>query len=224
MASCATKRDYQNKEGNMTLNKTKARHRWMTASTALATLALLTIGGAPATADNHLPERYQANVMVTAGAAAGGSTSLEIHIKAWTTEEERQQILSEIIDSTSLSQRNRNRAVARALRGASKVGFVAPRASTSWPLHYAKEFKLPDGGRRILLATDRPVSFVEAYGNLQAGDFDVTILELSFDKDGKGEGILSLGTEVRWNEETEKLEVTNFSSQPIRLGNIRKLK
>lgn len=208
----------------MTRETMRSSSRWLPVAIPLAALALLATGGSPAEAEDHLPERYRANVMVTAGAAAGGSTMLDITIKAWTTEEERQQILSEIIDSTSLQKRNRNRAVARALRGASSVGFVAPRASTSWPLHYAKEFKLADGGRRVLLATDRPVTFVEAYGNLQAGDFDVTILELSFDKDGKGEGILSLGTEVRWNEQTEKLEITNFSSQPIRLGNIRKLK
>ncbi len=187
-------------------------------------LALFMTGLAPATAEEHLTERYQANVMVAAGAGAGSATSIDITIKSWTTEEEREQILSEIIESTSLQKRNRNRAVARALRGASKVGFVAPRASHSWPLHYAREFKLADGGRRVLLATDRPVTFAEAYGNLQAGDFDVTIIELSFDKDGNGEGILSLGTEVTWNAETEKLEVTNFSSQPIRLGNVRQIK
>ncbi len=177
-----------------------------------------------AEAESRLPEHFQANVMATAGAAGGRSTMLEIRVLGWTSEEERQQLLSEIIESTSQQKRNRNRAVARALRGASRVGIVFPRASTGWPLHYAKEFPLEDGGRRILLATDRPVTFTEAYGNLMFGDFDVTIIELNLDKDGNGEGILSLGTEVSWNPEAEKLEVTNFSSQPLRLGNVRRVK
>lgn len=196
--------------------------RWLPMLIALALLATV---GAPAAAEGELPQRYQANVMATSGAVGGpGSTMLEITIRNWTTEEERLQILQEIIDATSLQERNRNRAVARALRGASRVGFVAPRAQHSWPLHYAREFSQEDGGRRVLLATDRPVTFAEAYGNLQAGDFDVTIIELSFDKDGNGEGVLSLGTEVRWNADSKKLEITNFSSQPLRLGNVRRVK
>ena len=45
---------------------------------------------------------------------------------------------------------------------------------------------------------------------------------MTLDAEGNGEGVLSLGTEVRWNDKEEKLEVTNFSSQPIKLGNVRR--
>ncbi len=56
------------------------------------------------------------------------------------------------------------------------------------------------------------------------GDFDVTIILLTVDESGKGEGILSLGTEVKWNDSTNKLEVTNVTSQPIKLGDVRPAK
>ncbi len=82
---------------------------------------------------------------------------------------------------------------------------------------------LEDGKRQIVLATDRPVSFAEAYDQSRLGDFDVTIILLTVDAEGKGEGLLSMGTEVKWNDSTNKLEITNVSSQPIKLGDVRRV-
>ena len=36
-----------------------------------------------------------------------------------------------------------------------------------------------------------------------------------------GEGLLSLGTEVKWNDQAGKIEITNVTSQPIKLGDVR---
>ena len=171
-----------------------------------------------------LPMNFQASVMVTQSGMPGPRTSMiEIRVREWTTDEEREQVLSEIKEASAQSTRNRNRAVARALRGASTVGSMNFQAQTSWPIRYSRMYQGTDGTVRIVLATDRPVSFTEALNQGSAvGDFDVTIVELTLDAEGNGEGVLSLGTEVRWNDKDEKLEVTNFSSQPIKLGNVRR--
>ena len=58
------------------------------------------------------------------------------------------------------------------------------------------------------------------WGDRGSLDSDRRILTL--DTEGNGEGVLSLGTEVRWNDRENKLEVTNFSSQPIKLGSVRR--
>jgi len=194
----------------------------------LALLLPLVAVPAPTIAEESgdMPMHFQANVMVQAGSGrppGGRTTMIEIRIREWTTEEERQQVLSEIREASAGNQRSRNRAVARALRGASTVGSMNLRAQTSWPIRYSRMTKLAEGGMRILLATDRPVSFAEALNQAAlVGDFDVTVLELTFDAEGNGDGVLSVGTEVRWNSETEKLEITNFSSQPVKLGNVRR--
>lgn len=147
---------------------------------------------------------------------------LEIRLQSLTTDEEREQILGEIKESSAQGPRNHNRAVARALRGASRVGSMNLRAQTGWPIRYSRMEKTADGKLRILLATDRPVNFEEAATRSMAGEFDVTVVELTLDVEGNGDGVVSVGTEVRWNSETDKLEVTNFSSQLVRLGNIRR--
>jgi hypothetical protein len=177
----------------------------------------------PAAAEEMETLRFEANVMAGSGQGGHRSTMIEIRVRAWTTEEERQMVLDEIKEASAQSTRNRNRAVARALRGASRVGSMNLRAQTSWPIRYSRLVEGADGSRRILLATDRPVTFAEAFGNTQAGDFDVTLVELIFDAEGNGRGSLSLGTEVRWNDAEEKLEVTNLTSQPVRLGNVRQV-
>jgi hypothetical protein len=192
-------------------------------STALLILmaVVLTVGGAPAAAKdkNKSIEQYQANSMATGG--GGRSSMIEINIYGWSAEEDRAEALEAIQAAYEKNKRNRNRSVAQALRGLPKVGYVFFAGQQGWPIRYSRVVDMGDGNRRILLATDRPVSFREAYANSQFGDFDVTMIELTVDASGNGSGVLSLGTEVVWNKETEKLEVTNVSSQPVRLENVR---
>jgi hypothetical protein len=209
-------------KGERDMTRKSMKFAGQSAVLVLALVPLLTLTGAPAVAENELPESFEANVMVVTGQPGGPrSNLLEIRIREWTTEEDRGQLLTEIQEATSQRARNRNRAVARALRGGHTIGSVNLRATTSWPLRFSRQYPLENGGRRILLATDRPVTFQEEITSSVARDFDVTVIELMLDKDGQGEGTLSVGTEVTWNPQTEKLEVTNFSTQAVRLTNVR---
>ena len=190
---------------------------------ALTAIVLtLLLGGAPAAAkdQNKSIDSYQANAMATG--AGSRSSMVEINIYGWTTEEDRAETLAEIQAAYEENARNRDRSVAKALRGLPKVGYMFFAGRQGWPIRYARAVDVGDGTRRILLATDRPVSFAEAYANSQLGDYDVTLVELTVDASGNGTGVLSLGTEVVWNKETEKLEVTNVTSQPVRLENVRR--
>ena len=111
--------------------------------------------------------------------------------------------------------------IAKALRGQAKAGYAFMAGKQGYPLRYAKSFDMGNGKRQIILATDRPVSFGEVYQQTQLGDFDVTLVVLTLDENGKGEGVLSLGTELKWNDKEGKIEMTNVSSQPIKLGGVR---
>lgn len=197
------------------------------AALALVLALLIPLIGMPSLAvaeeSFDLPMNLQGNLMLTQSGTGGRRSSmLQIRIREWTTEEERHQILTEIQESSAQGGRNHNRAVARALRGGSRVGTLNAPGGTGWSLRYSRYSKTPDGKYRIILATDRPVAFAEAWNSSMAGEFDVTVIQITLDAEGNGEGTLSLGTEVRWNNETEKLEVTNLSTQPIQLGDVRR--
>ena len=189
--------------------------QWQVATAAGSVLVLaLALGAMPALAQKSI-EQYQANAIVQTG---GGASMVEINIYRWSTDEERDELLQAIKDATNSNRRNRD--VSTALRGQKKTGFAFLAGRMGYPLRYAREFKT-DEGRQIVLATDRPVSFGEVYSQGQAGDFDTTIIVLKLDDKGHGEGIVSVGTEVLWNDKTGKLEVTNATSQPVKLGNVR---
>ena len=165
---------------------------------------------------NKSIERYKANAIVQTG---GGASMAEINIYRWSTDEERAELLQAIKDATN--DKRQARKVAQALRGQKKAGYAFMANKQGYPLRYARAFDMGGGKRQIILATDRPVSFQEAYNQTQMGDFDVSLIILNLDDNNKGEGILSLGTELKWNEKEGKIEMTNVSSQPIKLGDVR---
>jgi len=172
----------------------------------------------PVVAKEKIPiiAKYKANAMAQGGPT--GTTMVELQIYRWSSDEERGEILEVIKDATG--GKSNDRAVAKELRGQKKTGYVWFAGKQGYPLRYARKFDMGDGKTQIILATDRPVSFGEVYSGSQAGDWDVTMMLLNLDKDGKGDGLLSMGTEVKWNDSTKKLEVTNVTSQPVKLTNV----
>ena len=168
---------------------------------------------------NKSIERYKANAIVQTG---GGASMAEINIYRWSTDQERAELLQAIKDATN--DKRQARKVAQALRGQKKTGYAFMANKQGYPLRYARAFDMGGGKRQIILATDRPVSFQEAYNQTQMGDFDVSLIILNLDENNKGDGVLSLGTELKWNDKEGKIEMTNVSSQPIRLGDVRKTK
>jgi hypothetical protein len=60
----------------------------------------------------------------------------------------------------------------------------------------------------------------EATGTTQSIDFSVSLIVLTLDAEGNGEGTLTDGAEILFNETTNSLEITNIGNQPIRLTNV----
>jgi len=185
----------------------------------LALIVALSLAVAPTVAKEKIPiiAKYKANAMAQGGPT--GATMVDLQIYRWSSDEERGQILAAIKAMTG--GKPNNRGVAKELRGLEKTGYVWFAGKQGYPLRYARKFDMGDGKTQIILATDRPVSFGEVYSQSQAGDWDVSLMLLNLDKDGKGDGLLSMGTEVTWNESAGKIEVSNMSSQPTKLGNVR---
>jgi hypothetical protein len=181
---------------------------------AVLAVLVLAVGVIPAVAKKmEIIESYDANALVE---TAGAGSMATINIYRWSSDAERDELLGVI-----KSAKSGDRDVAKALRGQEKAGYAFMSGRQGYPLRYAREFKMGDGKRQIILATDRPVSFQEGYTDSMAGDFDVTIIILNVDENGKGDGILSVGTEVKWDDQTNKIEPTNMSSQPVKLTNVR---
>ena len=166
-------------------------------------------------------ESFTANVMVMSSPGRSNSSILTMNIYEWSSEEDRAKITEAIQEATDDPRSQNVRTVSRTLRKLDRVGILFLQGGRGWPIRYTRQLDSGDGGRQIVIALDRPVTFSEVYAGSQARDFDVTLIVLNLDSSGNGEGIASVGTEVVWNSAEDRIEITNFSSQPVRLTNVR---
>jgi hypothetical protein len=87
------------------------------------------------------------------------------------------------------------------------------------PLRFATQRELPGGGRRILVATDRRISFFEAVNRPRSSDFPFLLLDIRLDANGKGTGKLLPVARVEVGAD-DMIEVENYASEPIRLTEV----
>ena len=191
--------------------------RTLIASSLVVVVALL-LTVSPSLANKKAIAQYQANAMAVDGTQGSRSAVLQMSIYKWSDEDDREEVLDAIKEATE--NKRAYRAVPEALRKLGKAGYMFLAGGQGWPIRYARQIEA-DGRRQILLATDRPVTFSEVYRGSAVRDFDITLIVLEWEDSDKGEGIASVGTEIKWNETKGQIEITNFSSQPVRLGDVR---
>ena len=189
--------------------------------TAAALLIAALLAPAPSQAKKQETiESFTANVMVMDTPGQQNSSILSMNIYGWTSDEDRETVLDAIKEASGDIRSQSVRQVSTTLRKLGKAGYLFLMGERGWPIRYAREFETSDG-RQIILGLERPVTFSEVYAGSQARDFDVTVIVLNLDSSGNGEGVASVGTELVWNEAEDKIGITNFSSQPVKLTSVR---
>ena len=192
---------------------------------AMVTAAVLLIAALLAPAPSQAKkqktiESFTANVMVMNTPGQQNSSILTMNIYGWTSDEDREKVLDAIKEASGDIRSQSVRQVSTTLRKLGKAGYLFLMGERGWPIRYARAFET-SSGRQIILGLERPVTFSEVYAGSQARDFDVTVIVLKLDSSGNGEGIASVGTELVWNEAEDKIGITNFSSQPVKLTSVR---
>ena len=96
------------------------------------------------------------------------------------------------------------------------VGRIYTPGSIGYDLRYAEERKLPDGGREIILATDRPMSFWEIVNRPRSAEYPFTWVQFTMRPDGTGEGKLAVAARIIGEEADDLIEVEDFAIYPVR--------
>ena len=156
-------------------------------------------------------ERFTA-VAIVNNERASGSGIVQIDITRWSTAAERTSLLAVL-------KKDGAEKLLNALQDTRPVGIIKTPDSLGYDLHYANQTPLPDGGRRIVIATDRPIGFWEASHRPRTIDYPFTVIQMEIDKDGKGKGTLSYATKIIPAGDTIVLE--NFGIQPVMLTEIK---
>ena len=152
--------------------------------------------------------------MGTAGTPRGKrSGTVSIIVERWSTDEERRAMVQAFMEKGQdglLTQ----------LRKTPRLGTIRTPNTLGWELHYAVQVPTEDGGRRILLGTDREMGYWEASNQPRTTDYPFTLVEMRLDKEGKGEGKLSLATQISVSKDGRQVELENYSSEPVRLQKV----
>jgi hypothetical protein len=164
------------------------------------------------------PEKFTATVVNMSNVGRSGMVgTVEIGVTRWSTEAEHEQMLSAVMDGGQQK-------LLDTLQKAPRVGYIRPLTSIGYDIHYARETALPDGGKHIVLATDRPMSFWEVTNQPPTVDYPLTIIELNVNNDGKGEGTISIATRVVADKEANTIVLQNYANQPLQLTSVREEK
>ena len=196
--------------------KSKTRTPTRSAVLAVAAALLVTAAGPAAAEKNEKRqpiEKFRANAY---SVNLGEAKLLYLTIYEWTTPEKRQALLQTFADGGS-------EALYKALdKEGEKANLRLPHA-LGYEMRYA--FQVEVGGkRRIVLATDRPLGFLELARNARSTDYNVTLVVLDVDPEtGEGEGHAIGGAELSVDKDGQ-LQIELPGTQPARLSKVKRQK
>jgi hypothetical protein len=153
----------------------------------------------------------------------GASAPVEISVERWSTTEQRQQLIDTMLSKgpdALLKELQKMPSTGR-FRVPGIGGRDPLQLSLGWDLRYAWQEPDPEGGRRIVIATDRFISFAEAVTQPRVSDYPFTLFEIHVDKNGEGMGKVSFATKINFDKDKNTIVLENFSSEPVRLNNVK---
>jgi len=182
------------------------------AAAAISSATLLTLAASAQTMGS--PERYAATAINMNSGRAG---NIDITVDKWSTDKDRDKLM------TVMSDKGPEKLL-DALQDLPRVGHFGAPGNLSWDIHFARKVPLPDGGERVVLATDRRIGFWEAANQPRSIDYPFTVIELRLNRDGEGEGKMSVATKVIYDKEQNMLTLENYDIQPVQLTSVKREK
>jgi hypothetical protein len=160
---------------------------------------------------NGQPERFTANAVSLSSQYGTGQQAVEINVNRWSPSSDRATLIAALMKSPD--------ELLKQLQKMRPVGTIRTPDSIGYDLHYAQQTPLPEGGRSIVIATDRPIGFWEATNRPRSIDYPFTVIQMNLDRNGMGSGTMSYATRI--TTKNNIIELEDFATQPIMLNNIR---
>lgn len=177
-------------------------------------LAAILTATVPAAQTMGEREEFTANAIANDNLGAGAGRVI-MRVTRWSTEAERGLLTRTLLKTGSDD-------LLDVLREQKSVGTIRTPDSLGYDLRYSYQEAGADGGRRVVLATDRPISFWEAVNRPRTVDYPFTVIQMELDKNGEGKGTMSYFTKIIARGNTIELE--NFTTAPVMLTEIRSRK
>lgn len=160
------------------------------------------------------PERYSANAINMNRGAAG---PIDIVVNRWSTDKDRERLMSVLMTKGPEK-------LLDVLQDMPRTGYIRTPDRIGWDLHFARKIPMPDGVDRVVLVTDRRIGFWEASNRPRSIDYPFTVIELRLNRDGEGEGKMSVATKIIPDKDNNIVTLENYDTQPVLLTNIKREK
>jgi len=160
------------------------------------------------------PEKFTATAMNLNRGAAG---IIEIVVNRWSSDKDRDKLMQ--VMATKGPEK-----LLDAVQDMPRMGYFRTPDSIGWDIHYARRRATAEGGERIVLITDRRVSFWEAANQPRSIDYPFTVIEMQMNRDGEGQGTMSIATKIVLDKEHNTVTLENFETSPVLLTQIKREK
>jgi hypothetical protein len=169
----------------------------------------------PARAEDKALLRLRAFAVDMSGLNRPRAGTIDIVIERWSTDGEREQLRAALIEKGS------DALLAALQKIKPRAGYISSSTSLGWDVHYARQEPFGDGAKRVIIATDRPMSFWELRNQPRSVDYEFTLAEIRLTKDGKGVGKLVTAAKITYNKDTRSVEIENYGIEPVRLTEVQ---
>jgi hypothetical protein len=178
--------------------------------TGLAFVVLLFAPLAASAQTGDTPARFIASAIDLNRGAAG---TVEFVVNRWSSEADHDRLLEVMFDKGPGKMLD-------ALQNMPRLGYIRRPGSIGWEIRFARRTPAPDGGERITIITDRRMSFREVASRPRSYDYPFTVIELTLQKNGEGEGNVTLATRITGDKYNRVMTLENFDIQPIMLTRV----
>ena len=109
--------------------------------------------------------------------------------------------------------RSHGKGLINALSRMKSKGRISITGTLGYDVNYIRQFPLPDGGTKIRLVTDRPITFGEAWSDTRSMDYSLSGAEIILSADKKkNSGILAPACQFKIDKENH-LELELFQNE-----------
>ena len=183
-----------------------------TIAAAVGSVALLTLAASAQTMGT--PERFSASAININNGQAG---NIDITVNRWSTDTQRDALMKTVVDKGPDK-------LLDALQDMPVVGHFGAPGNLSWDIHFARRMALAEGSERVVLITDRRIGFWESVNQPRSIDYPFTVIDIRLNRDGEGEGKMSIATKVIYDKNENMISLEDFEISPVQLTNIRREK
>ncbi len=160
---------------------------------------------------NRAPERFTALAVNLESPRRAMTGTVEIVVNRWSTDRERDRLLAVLLEKGPEK-------LLDALQDTPRVGYIRTPDGIGYDLNFSRRTPGEDGGERIEVFTGRDFRYWEAINQQGAIDYSFAVIELRINRDGQGEGRMSIATKIIG----KALALEEYATQPVSLQKARR--